>query len=76
MAVYCGTKFGVRGFTQALALEVPHLRVCCMNPDMTATRLSGYKGRPPGEVAEVIYRASTGKARCVKGNDLDVWKIF
>ena len=76
MAVYCGTKFGVRGFTQALALEYPRLRVCCVNPDMTATLLSGYEGRPPGEVAEVIFRASTGKARCTRGGDLNVWEIM
>lgn len=75
MAVYCGTKLGVRGFTQALALELPHLHICCVNPDMTATRLSGYEGRPPGQVAEVICRASTCKAKCAKGNDLDVWEI-
>jgi NAD(P)-dependent dehydrogenase (short-subunit alcohol dehydrogenase family) len=76
MSVYCGTKFGVRGFTQSLALEYPRLRICCVNPDMTATRLSGYEGRPPGEVAEVIYRAITGKARCSGSGDLDVWKIM
>jgi hypothetical protein len=28
----------------------------CVDPDQTATRLSGYVGRPPSEVAEVIYR--------------------
>lgn len=76
MAVYCGTKFGVRGFTQSLALEYPRLRICCVNPDMTATRLSGYEGRPPAEVAEVICRAVSGKARCSRGGDLDVWKII
>jgi NAD(P)-dependent dehydrogenase (short-subunit alcohol dehydrogenase family) len=76
MAVYCGTKFGVRGFTQALALEHPRLRVCCVNPDMTATRLSGYEGRPPAQVAEVIYRAVSGKARCSRGGDVDVWEVL
>jgi NADP-dependent 3-hydroxy acid dehydrogenase YdfG len=39
MSVYCGSKFGVRGFTQSLAVEYPRLRICCVNPDMTATRL-------------------------------------
>jgi short-subunit dehydrogenase len=76
MAVYCGTKFGVRGFTQSLALEYPRLRICCVNPDLTATHLSGYEGRPPGEVAEVIHRAITGRARCSGGRDLDVWEIM
>src|SRR4030043_855096 len=51
MSVYCGTKFGVRGFTQALAEEHTRLKICCVNPDMTATRLTGYEGRPPSDVA-------------------------
>lgn len=72
MAVYCGAKFGVRGFTQALALEYPKLRICCVNPDETATRLSGYQGRPPQEVAEVIFRAASGKIGCKEGEDVDV----
>ena len=76
MSVYCGTKFGVRGFTQTLALEYPRLKVCCVNPDETATRLSGYRGRPPQEVAEVIFRAASGQVGCEKGGDVDVWKIM
>ena len=64
MSVYCGTKLGVRGFTQALALEQPKLKICCVNPDETATRLSRYQGRPPQEVAEVIFRVVSGKAGC------------
>lgn len=76
MSVYCGSKFGVRGFTQALALEFPRLRICCVNPDETATRLSGYRGRPPREVAEVIFRAVAGQAGCQKGRDVDVWEIM
>jgi NAD(P)-dependent dehydrogenase (short-subunit alcohol dehydrogenase family) len=76
MSVYCATKFGVRGFTQALAQEHPRLRLCCVNPDQTATRLSGYVGRPPAEVAEVIFRAASGKAGCRRGGDVDVWKAL
>lgn len=76
MSVYCGTKFGVRGFTQALALEHPRLRICCVNPDETATRLSGYKGRPPQEVAEVIFRAASGEVGCKRGCDVDVWEVM
>jgi len=75
MSVYCGTKWGVRGFTQALAIETGRLRVCCVNPDETATRLSGYRGRPPEEVAEVVYRVASGKIS-VKGGDVDVWEVM
>jgi len=76
MSVYCGSKFGVRGFTQALALEYPRLSICCVNPDMTATRLSGYQGRPPREVAEVIFRASSDQVGCKRGGDVDVWEVM
>ncbi len=74
MAIYCGTKFGVRGFTQALALEYPRLKVFCVNPDQTATRLSGYVGRPPAQVAEVIHRAANGEIKVKRGGDVDVWE--
>ena len=76
MSVYCGTKFGVRGFTQALAEGQPRLRICCVNPDMTATRLTGYEGRPPSEVAEVIFKAASGVIKVTPGGDADVWKIM
>jgi NAD(P)-dependent dehydrogenase (short-subunit alcohol dehydrogenase family) len=76
MSVYCGTKFGVRGFTQALAGEHPRLRICCVNPDMTATRLTGYEGRPPSEVAEVIFKVASGAIKVAPGGDVDVWKIM
>lgn len=76
MSVYCGTKFGVRGFTQALAGEHPRLRICCVNPDMTATRLTGYEGRPPSEVAEVIFKVASGAIKVAPGRDVDVWKIM
>jgi NAD(P)-dependent dehydrogenase (short-subunit alcohol dehydrogenase family) len=76
MSVYCGTKFGVRGFTQALAQEHRRLRIGCVNPDQTATRLSGYMGRPPSEVAEVVHRAASGAVRMKPGGDVDVWKVI
>jgi len=76
MSVYCGTKFGVLGFTQALAKEHPRLRICCVNPDMTATRLTGYEGRPPSEVAEVIFKVASGAIKVAHGGDVDVWKIM
>ncbi|MDQ5985279.1 MAG: hypothetical protein CSYNP_00987 [Syntrophus sp. SKADARSKE-3] len=76
MSVYCGTKFGVRGFTQGLAIEHPRLNICCVNPDETATHLSGYQGRPPEEVAEVIFRVVSGKIKCDGGGDVDVWDVM
>jgi 3-oxoacyl-[acyl-carrier protein] reductase len=74
-AVYCATKFGVRGFTQALAQELPHLRVCCLNPDLTATPLTGLQGRAPEVVADVAYRLVSGQIPCKNGRDVDVWEV-
>jgi NAD(P)-dependent dehydrogenase (short-subunit alcohol dehydrogenase family) len=76
MSTYCGTKYGVRGFTQALAQEHPALRIGCVNPDQTATHLSGYVGRPPSEVAEVVYRTVTGAAKMNATYDVDVWDVI
>ncbi len=74
MSTYCGTKFGVRGFTQALSLETGRLMICSVNPDQVATRLSGYEGRPPQDVAEVIYRVASGDIGFENGGDVDVWE--
>jgi NAD(P)-dependent dehydrogenase (short-subunit alcohol dehydrogenase family) len=76
MAVYCASKFGVRGFTQALAQELADLKVCCVNPDLTATQLTGNQGRPPEAVADIIFRVAAGKIRVKKGGDVDVWEVL
>ncbi len=76
MSTYCGTKFGLRGFTQALAQENPAMRIGCVNPDQTATHFSGYVGRPPSEVAEVVYRTVTGAAKMNATYDVDVWEVI
>jgi len=76
MSTYCGTKFAVRGFTQALAKENRRMRIGCVNPDQTATHFSGYAGRPPSEVAEVVYRTVTGTAKMNATYDVDVWDVI
>jgi NAD(P)-dependent dehydrogenase (short-subunit alcohol dehydrogenase family) len=76
MAPYCGTKFGVRGFIQALARENPAMRIGCVNPDQTATHLSGYAGRPASEAAEVVYRTVTGAAKMNATFDVNVWEAL
>lgn len=52
---YCATKFGVRGFTQGLAQELPNnVKTYCVNPGLTATRITNFEGVSPKKVAEVI----------------------
>ena len=73
---YCATKFGVRGFTQALALEISRPMIFAVNPDMTKTRLSGFQGRPPEQVAQVVLNTAKGKYRKTSGSDINVWDFY
>lgn len=70
---YCAAKFGVRGFTQALAKEVA-FPVVSVNPGMTATRMTDFEGVPPERVAQVIVDAIAGKIKPDKLGDVDVWE--
>lgn len=77
MVPYCASKFGVRGFSESLALECPHIRVYTINPGMTATRMHHYKGTPPEEVAKVMINTLLGKYPIIKsGGDVDVEKVL
>jgi NAD(P)-dependent dehydrogenase (short-subunit alcohol dehydrogenase family) len=75
LTVYCATKFGLRGFTQALALENPGLRVLCVNPDRSATGMNDFEGRDPAVAAEVIFRAAAGLYDVPSGGDVNVWEV-
>ncbi len=71
---YCATKFGVRGFTQALAMELPpNIRTYAVNPGATATAMTGFRGVPPERVANVIVRAMEESLGRNSGDDVDVW---
>ena len=76
LAPYCATKFGVRGFTQALAQEISRLKIYAVNPDLTSTRLSGFQGRPPEQVARVVLYTAKGKYRKPSGSDINVWDYY
>jgi 3-oxoacyl-[acyl-carrier protein] reductase len=75
LTVLCATKFGVWGFTQALAKEVPHLNVYAVNPDFIATRMTNFEGRPAEEVARVVVNAAKGAYELPSGSDIDVWRV-
>jgi NAD(P)-dependent dehydrogenase (short-subunit alcohol dehydrogenase family) len=75
LTVYCGTKFAVRGFTQALAAELPKgIRVYAVNPGMTATRMTNYQGMDPKKVAEIVAATAEEKLDKKSGSDIDVWE--
>jgi len=61
---YCATKFGVRGFTQALALELPkHVKIYCVNPGMTSTQMTNFEGVHPSKVADIILKTAEEKLK-------------
>jgi 3-oxoacyl-[acyl-carrier protein] reductase len=76
MAVFCAAKSGVRGFTQALALERPDLRIVLVNPDLTATPQTDFHGRPAAAVADVVWRTATGVLPVASGGEVDVWEVL
>lgn len=73
LTVYCAAKFGFRGFTQALAQEYPHLKIYCLNPGSTATRLTNFQGTPSAKVAEIIVNTALGSYPVISGGDINVW---
>ncbi len=76
LTTYCATKFGVRGFTQALADECRKLKIFSVNPGMTATRMTNFRGVSPVKVARIILNAAKGKYKVRSGGDIDVWKFL
>lgn len=74
LTVYCATKFGVRGFTQTLALEEKKIKFYSVNPGPTATKMTGFRGLSPEKVAEVVFNTIEGKYKVESGGDVDVWK--
>ncbi len=76
LTTYCATKYGVRGFTQSLALEERSLRIYAVNPGMTATRMTNYRGVPPEKVAKVILNTAKGLYNLPSGSDVDVWEYI
>lgn len=71
--VYSATKFGIRGFTKALSHEYPNLRILCVNPGLTATRMGGTAGISAEKVAEIVYMAAVGEIAVERGGDLNVY---
>ena len=69
---YCATKWGLRGFVKALALERPGKRIVSVHPTVTATRMNDMQGMPPDRVAEVVLRVARGDIEVEPGGDVDV----
>ncbi len=75
ISVYCATKFGVRGFTQAMAEEFDknRIRFYSVNPGTTATKMTDYRGTEAKEVAKIIVMVAKENLGKKSGSDIDVW---
>lgn len=72
---YGATKWGVRGFTKALALELPsEIRTYAINPAGTATQMNDFTGTPPEEVGKIIVNLAKGKYNLPSGSDVNIWE--
>ncbi len=72
LTTYCATKWGVRGFTKALAQEFPGRKVFVVNPGITATQMNDFQGMPPSHVAEVIVNLAKGVYNAQSGDDINI----
>lgn len=72
LTTYCATKFGLRGFTQALAKELPRLKVYSVNPGMTATAMTNFQGVHPSKVARTVADIAEGRYDLPSGSDIDL----
>src|SRR3989338_2946078 len=75
LSTYCATKFGVRGFAQALSQELRSINVYSVNTGSTATRMTNFAGAKPEKVADVILRTAKGEIKADLSRDIDVWKF-
>ena len=71
LAPYCASKWGVRGFTRALALEHPQKRIVSVHPAVTATRMNDMQGMSPERVADVVFRVAAGEIAFEPGGDVN-----
>lgn len=72
LAPYCASKWGVRGFTKALALEWPEKRIYAVHPTRSATRMNDFVGASPGHVADVVLRVARGELDLEPGADVSL----
>lgn len=72
---YGATKWGVRGFTKSLSLELlSKIKTYVINPSGTATQMNDFTGTPPEEVGKIIVNLAKGKYNLPSGSDLNIWE--
>jgi NAD(P)-dependent dehydrogenase (short-subunit alcohol dehydrogenase family) len=75
---YATSKWGLEGFTQALAAELrpQHIRVNSVDPGTVATKLTGFMGSRPEAVTDVFVYLASDDSKAVTGRMLSAsgWK--
>lgn len=75
-AVYCASKFGIVGFTKALAQEYPDLKIFTVSPGAVKTEMWDFEeGVEPEVIASYIIKALHGEV-ALKDGDLNLWEIL
>ena len=74
-SVYSATKFGVIGFTQALAQDLAgnNIRVYAVCPGTVATDMTGYRGIPVSRVAKRIVDCAKENLGLASGQDSEIY---
>lgn len=74
LTAYCASKFGIRGFTKALAVELDNIKVYSLNPGTISTRMTDFTGIPPSKVADLIVDVCKDeeKYNLKSGSDINV----
>jgi NAD(P)-dependent dehydrogenase (short-subunit alcohol dehydrogenase family) len=70
---YATSKWGLEGFTRALAAEVRHtgVRVNSVSPGMLATQMTGFIGAKPESVTPLFVHLASDASRRMTGQALD-----
>ncbi|MSR89391.1 SDR family oxidoreductase, partial [Patescibacteria group bacterium] len=76
LSVYCASKYGVRGFTEVLAIETPSLNVYSVSPTMTSTEMTDFHGMPAERVADVVVQTAKDGYGKPSGADIKVWEVI
>jgi len=71
MITYSASKWGVKGFTQALANELKDIKIHNFVSGGVATRMKNFQGIPPEKIAEVIVNFAEEKYKLPSGSDIN-----
>ncbi len=72
LSIYSAAKFGLRGFSLALAKELDKIKVYLIHPGLTNTQMGNAQGIHPKKVAEIIFKTTIGDYGLKSGSEIRV----